>query len=213
MNNPKECKHKLHTGDRFITNNNFGTDNQKKDNLKSYCKECCKKQYSQYYRDNKETVLKQSAEYYATNIQVEQKRRKEHYERNPDYFKQYRKDNSEKNKKFQALYREQHKEERASYAREYYKKYYPANKHKYIQYVANRRAAKLKATPKWYEMIRVQKLYEQCANITTKTGIEHNVDHIIPLQHPLVCGLHCSDNLQIITKMENLEKGNKLTQR
>lgn len=172
MNKLKKCKHKNHIGNAFITIDNFGTDKQKKDKLKSYCNNCCKRQYSLYYQTNKE-----------------------------------------KNKEYQSKYRESHKDERAKYANGYYKTYYPANKHKYVQYVANRRAAKLKATPKWYELIRVRNLYEQCSNKTKDTGVQHHIDRIIPLQHPQVCGLHYIDNLQIITKVENLEKGNKLIQR
>lgn len=37
----------------------------------------------------------------------------------------------------------------------------------------------------------------------------HEVDHIIPLNHPLVCGLHCVANLQYLTVEANREKSNK----
>ena len=40
--------------------------------------------------------------------------------------------------------------------------------------------------------------------------ILYHVDHIIPLSHPLVCGLHTEDNLRIITSEENHKKTNKL---
>lgn len=34
------------------------------------------------------------------------------------------------------------------------------------------------------------------------------VDHITPLNHPEVCGLHTVDNLQIIPKAKNAKKSN-----
>lgn len=34
------------------------------------------------------------------------------------------------------------------------------------------------------------------------------VDHIIPLKHPLVCGLHVWDNLQLLTPSQNRRKHN-----
>jgi 5-methylcytosine-specific restriction endonuclease McrA len=41
------------------------------------------------------------------------------------------------------------------------------------------------------------------------TNIEWHVDHIIPLKHSLVCGLHIWSNLRVIPKSINLHKGNK----
>lgn len=39
----------------------------------------------------------------------------------------------------------------------------------------------------------------------------HHVDHIIPINHPDVCGLHCLANLQYLTAEENLAKGNSFS--
>ncbi len=39
------------------------------------------------------------------------------------------------------------------------------------------------------------------------TGLE--VDHIVPIKSELVCGLHCIDNFQLLTRSENASKGNR----
>jgi len=42
------------------------------------------------------------------------------------------------------------------------------------------------------------------------TGFEWHVDHIIPLKGKTVSGLHIWSNLQVIPKILNLKKGNKI---
>lgn len=74
---------------------------------------------------------------------------------------------------------------------------------------ANRRAAKLQATPEWASEALILAIYEECQLLSEETGIPHHVDHAVPLISDIVCGLHCEDNLQILPALDNLSKGNR----
>ena len=67
---------------------------------------------------------------------------------------------------------------------------------------AYRRALQKQATPSWVDRASLKAIYAVCPK-------ESHVDHIIPLDNELVCGLHVPWNLQILTGFENDSKGNK----
>ena len=54
----------------------------------------------------------------------------------------------------------------------------------------------------------IRKIYEKARYLTKTTGIKYVVDHIIPIKHPQVCGLHVENNLRVITENENARKHN-----
>lgn len=64
------------------------------------------------------------------------------------------------------------------------------------------------ATPGWAERSAMLAVYVEARRISAETGIKHHVDHIVPLQSKLVCGLHCNTNMRIIPSRENLKKKN-----
>lgn len=62
--------------------------------------------------------------------------------------------------------------------------------------------------PPWANKEAIISFYIESKRLTLETGIKHEVDHIIPLNNPIVCGLHVEHNLQILTKYDNIKKSN-----
>lgn len=109
-------------------------------------------------------------------------------------------------------YYQENSEAVKEYNREHYKRYYPLNKPKYYSKNAKRRAIAKQATPEWANLQYIEDLYANAAEaneLFKDIGIKFHVDHIVPLNSPVVCGLHVEDNLQILTAEENLAKSNK----
>lgn len=77
---------------------------------------------------------------------------------------------------------------------------------------AKRRVRKMNCTPKWidtdYESLFMIEIHSLAVLREVRSGFKWHVDHVIPLTSDTVCGLHCSDNLQLIPAAENLAKGN-----
>lgn len=83
------------------------------------------------------------------------------------------------------------------------KRYYQENKAKFIENKALR-DGRLKQRSWEHERKEISNFYKQ-----TPEGF--HVDHEIPLNHPLVCGLHCVANLQYLPARDNLVKHNSWT--
>jgi hypothetical protein len=66
-------------------------------------------------------------------------------------------------------------------------------------------AKKTSAYPAWADRQKITQIYEDAR----LTGM--HVDHIIPLTHHLVCGLHNEFNLQLLSPGENLKKYNSFS--
>ena len=77
------------------------------------------------------------------------------------------------------------------------------NRDKCLGALRKRRIALRLATPAWVDLEEIKSVYEKAAS----AGL--TVDHIVPVNHAVVCGLHVPWNLQIISRSENSRKGNK----
>lgn len=77
-----------------------------------------------------------------------------------------------------------------------------------------RRDSMAEATPHWLtaaQWAQMNAIYAEAKRLTRETGIDHHVDHIVPIRGKNVRGLHVPWNLRIVTATENLKKGCKLT--
>jgi hypothetical protein len=70
-------------------------------------------------------------------------------------------------------------------------------------------ASQKQRTPKWADLKAIKAFYDTSQWVTEVTGLEHHVDHIIPLNGRLVSGLHVAENLRVLPGPENLAKGSK----
>ena len=84
-----------------------------------------------------------------------------------------------------------------------------ANSARVLSYEGHRRARKLQQCPTWANTDALQDVYTSAKLLGQLTGKTFHVDHIVPLNHALVSGLHTADNLQILTARQNLVKSNK----
>ena len=82
-----------------------------------------------------------------------------------------------------------------------------ANPGKCTAKATRRRSALLQRTPPWADHYLIEGMYE-LAQVFRRTGLEIDVDHIVPLQGKKVSGLHVHDNLQLIASRANKVKSN-----
>ena len=84
--------------------------------------------------------------------------------------------------------------------------YRQRNSEYYREYSSLRSRHTMRSKPKWlteFELFWIQELY----HLAKLRGKE--VDHIIPIKHDKVCGLHVPWNMQFLTRSENARKSNK----
>lgn len=214
----------------------FGKDRTKPDGLNGYCRPCrnrisaehrarnpdgVKKSLKKSKAKRKKEISAYNADYYARDREHHRRRAKGWREANPD------KARAQAQRIPKAVKAARHKSWRArnlEHARrkrrenhfanhkaslDAIKDWKRRNPQKNAFYQMKRMAAKLQAIPSWADMKKIEAIYAEARRLTELTGIPHHVDHIVPLQSPWVCGLHCEANLQILPYYENQSKSNR----
>lgn len=64
------------------------------------------------------------------------------------------------------------------------------------------------SAPPWVDRAALRRIQDNCRAISALSGIPHEVCHIVPLNHPLVCGLTVPWNLEIKTAKINQAESN-----
>jgi hypothetical protein len=103
-------------------------------------------------------------------------------------------------------YYERNPAQKAKEQREYYARH-PGRKSAWR--IAQLESVK-QATPAWSDLDKIGLVYIRSWEVSKATGVEHHVDHIVPIKGKTVCGLHVHYNLQVITGSENCKKSNKM---
>ena len=165
----------------------YHVNRQSKDGRRRVCKKCAQTENANY-RIKNTSKCKAAAKKWANKNRIKARASVARYKlRHPERVKESNKKSKMKNK------------DKIKFV---YSKWRASNLHKKAAQSSKRRAAKLKATPRWVDLELVQDIFAEAKY----NGLQ--VDHIIPLQSDYVCGLHWEGNLQLLTKTENLSKGN-----
>lgn len=177
-----------------------------KNGTRKLCRQCddCDKKAQDYCNSRKLRKPKQT--------ETNKEKYLRYVKNNPklkEYYKNWRDKNKENKSKYDKERRAKLKEEIKIKKAEWLKK----NRDWDNAANAKKRAAKLRATPRWLtkeheEQIKL--IYKESHRLTQETGIKYQVDHIIPLQGKTVSGLHVPWNLEPILAEENCRKRNKL---
>lgn len=137
-------------------------------------------------------------------------------EKQKEKHKEWRCKNKDKIKKYKDNYvrnnreniKAQDKEYRSSpevkkKRRKYERVYYKRNKEKMIAISCAYDSRVREARPIWQDQKEINEYYKKGKEINLE------VDHVVPINSGLVCGLHCIDNFQLLTRSENASKGNR----
>jgi hypothetical protein len=167
----------------------FAPFKKSKDGLYSYCRACVRLRNVKFYAENRERERARASAYRAANRQEVLAGLARWHEENREHSVAYRARNADR-------FNERSRE---------WSKANPDIKRRQWQ---KRRAVERQATPSWANRFFMAEAYRLARLRTSMLGQGWHVDHIVPLQSDLVCGLHCEANLRVIPAPDNRAKFN-----
>lgn len=167
-----------------------------KTGLQSRCKECIKAASLLYWSEHRERKREHDKTYRERYPEKQREFTKRKRAANPDLYKEIDKKKSRK-------YRERNPGCSLKGNAERLKRWRTKHPERQASWQAARRVA-MKRIPVWGEPEKIEVVYQKAKHY----GWE--VDHIIPLKHPSVCGLHVWHNLQLLDRNLNRTKHNMI---
>lgn len=165
----------------------------------------CKIKKAEYQRRWRAANPDRQKEYHKRGREKETIKQREWRAANTEKVKAYKLDYRERNPEAAAKYSKRYRAEKIDKVKAAYRRWVLANQDRVNYLRAKRRAAQRQAMPKWLSLEQRNEI----ASFYTRARREgKQVDHIIPLTHKRVCGLHVPWNLQLLTKSENCRKYN-----
>lgn len=204
----KHC-HKCNT---TKTTADFHKNKRQKSGYSTQCKECVKETNKAYREANQEKIKAYKKNWFQENKEHCQSKSQKWAEDNRERRREIVNKSYQANRGAKLDYSKGYREQNQELCARRIKNWEERNPDRVRAKNSRRRAAKLKAQPKWLneeQKEQIVSFYYLAKDCEVMTGEKYHVDHIVPLQGKEVCGLHVPWNLQVLPSDLNQIKSNK----